>query len=54
MYSPKISECLIPKLYAVAKFRNVPMTVLVNEVLKDFLKKEEKQLKERNQFYLNK
>ena len=33
MYSPKISEELIPVLYRRAKDRGIPMTRLVNELL---------------------
>ncbi len=39
MYSPRISEKLIPKIYRVAKAKGVPMTKLVNEILKDALSK---------------
>ena len=34
MYSPKISENLIPDLYKIAKRENKHMTEVVNEVLK--------------------
>ena len=37
MYSPKIDEGLIPTLYRLAKERNVPMTRLVNEILREVL-----------------
>jgi len=37
MYSPKISEDLIPLLYRRAKEENKPMTRLVNEILNNFL-----------------
>lgn len=33
MYSPKISEELIPKLYRLAKSKGVKMTALVNEII---------------------
>ncbi|MCC7213185.1 MAG: hypothetical protein IT451_15245 [Candidatus Brocadia sp.] len=33
MYSPKISEELIPKLYRLAKSKGVKMTTLVNEII---------------------
>ena len=33
MYSPKIDEKLIPKLYRLAKSRNKPMTKIVNEII---------------------
>ncbi|MGB7291026.1 MAG: hypothetical protein WBD99_02495 [Thermodesulfobacteriota bacterium] len=34
MYSPKIDKNLIPRLYKIAKARGVPMTELVNKILK--------------------
>ncbi len=37
MYSPKISEELISPLYHQAKARGIPMTRLVNEILKGHL-----------------
>ena len=37
MYSPKISEELIPVLYRLAKERKIHMTELVNEILGDYL-----------------
>ena len=37
MYSPKIQEGLIPRLYRKAKDENVSMTVLVNEILSEAL-----------------
>lgn len=46
MYSPKISEALIPILYRMAKDRSVPMTVLVNRIIgKEIQKEERKELK---------
>ena len=33
MYSPKISEVLIPTLYRMARSQGVPMTTLVNRVI---------------------
>lgn len=39
MYSPRISEELIPKIYKVAKAKGVPMTKLVDEILDDALSK---------------
>ena len=33
MYSPKISEDLIPRLYQSAKAKRIPMTTLVNRIL---------------------
>ena len=34
MYSPKIAEDLIPKIYRRAKEKKKPMTVIVDEVLR--------------------
>jgi hypothetical protein len=33
MYSPKIDPALIPRLYRLAKAREMPMTHLVNQLL---------------------
>ena len=41
MYSPKIKEELIPKIYRLAKARGIRMTTFVNEVLKNALNEEE-------------
>jgi hypothetical protein len=38
MYSPKISDALIPRLYAEAKRRGVAMTRLVNHIVESMLK----------------
>jgi hypothetical protein len=35
MYSPKIAEELIPKLYKLGKEKKKPMTHIVNEILKE-------------------
>lgn len=37
MYSPKIAECLVPRLYRLGKARGVPMTRLVSEAIEQFL-----------------
>lgn len=37
MYSPKIKEELIPKIYQTAKARGIRMTTLVNEILRKVL-----------------
>jgi len=37
MYSPKIDEELIPRLYRLRKLRKIPMTRLVNEILRSAL-----------------
>lgn len=42
MYSPKIREDLIPKLYKIAKKKGVPMTELVNGIIREALEKEYK------------
>jgi len=41
MYSPRISEKLIPKLYQIAKAKGVPMTKIVDEILERELRKVE-------------
>lgn len=41
MYSPKIKEELIPKIYKIAKIRGIRMTTLVNEILAKALNKME-------------
>ena len=33
MYSPKIDEELIPRIYRLGKLKKMPMTRLVNEIL---------------------
>lgn len=40
MYSPKIREDLITKLYEVAKKKGLPMTELVNHILREALENE--------------
>ncbi len=37
MYSPKISEKLIPRLYRMARKKGIPMTKLVNEIIDAYL-----------------
>jgi len=37
MYSPKVSEELIPYLYREAKKEKIPMTQLVNKIIKNHL-----------------
>ena len=37
MYSPKISEKLIPILYRIAKKKRVPMTTLVDSIIQAYL-----------------
>jgi len=42
MYSPKISEELVPELFKVAVSKKIPMTKLVNRIIKDYLVKKVK------------
>lgn len=37
MYSPKIAEDLIPRLYQIGKARKIPMTRLVDGILRNAL-----------------
>jgi hypothetical protein len=37
MYSPKIDEELIPRLYRLRKLKKIPMTRLVNGILRSML-----------------
>lgn len=41
MYSPKIREDLIPRVYETAKQARVPMTVWINRLIESALVKEE-------------
>ena len=43
MYSPKIDEELIPRLYRLRKLRRIPMTRLVNGILENALLELEKE-----------
>jgi len=45
MYSPKISEEFIPYLYREAKATRIPMTELVNKIIKKYIKKAKKSKK---------
>ncbi len=38
MYSPKIKEEYIKRLYLLAKARGVPMTQLVNKAIENYIK----------------
>ena len=42
MYSPKISEELIPVLYRLAKKKGLRMTTLVNQIINREIRKEER------------
>jgi predicted DNA-binding protein len=48
MYSPKIKDELIPKIYQIAKAKGMRMTTLVNEILKKALEKMEDKKNEWN------
>ncbi len=37
MYSPKIKEEFIPILYRVSMSKRIPMTKLVNQIIRDYL-----------------
>jgi len=39
MYSPKIDEALIPRIYLAAKAAKIPMTTWVNRAVEDTLPK---------------
>lgn len=40
MYSPKIDESLIPRIYRAAKAANIPMTVWVSQAVQSALPKQ--------------
>jgi len=44
MYQPKIREELIRVLYIFAKVRGVPMTTLINEIVEEWVRREERNL----------
>lgn len=46
MYSPKIKEDLIPKIYQKAKSQGIPMTSLVDEIIRDSLSDDKSKPKE--------
>ncbi len=39
MYSPKIKEEFIPILYRISCSKKIPMTKLVNQIIKDYLER---------------
>jgi hypothetical protein len=43
MYSPKIDEELIPRLYRLRKLKKMPMTRLVNGILENAISELEKE-----------
>ena len=44
MYSPKIDEEHIPKLFRIAAGKGMPMTKVVNEAVERYIKREEKKV----------
>jgi hypothetical protein len=53
MYSPKIHESLIPQLFALRKKQGRPMTHIVNEIIKDYVDQQHKQLNNQSQLKEN-
>jgi hypothetical protein len=39
MYSPKIKDEFIPLLYRISASKRMPMTKLVNQIIKDYLER---------------
>ena len=39
MYSPKIKEEFIPIVYRISASKRIPMTKLVNQIIKDYLER---------------
>jgi hypothetical protein len=42
MYSPKIHDDLIPFLYQAAKAKRIPMTKLIDKIVRDYFRADEK------------
>ena len=42
MYSPKIKEEFIPQLYEISKIKKMPMSKLVNRIIREYLDKNRK------------
>ena len=53
MYSPKINEELIPRLYRLRKLKKIPMTRLVNGILENALLELEKEKPETANTFAN-
>ncbi len=53
MYSPKIDEELIPRIYRLGKLKKIPMTRLVNEILQRQLSEMEEKEGENGNSVLN-
>ncbi len=53
MYSPKIDEELIPRIYRLGKLKKMPMTRLVNEILQRRLSEMEEKEGENGNSVLN-
>lgn len=54
MYSPKIQPEKIKRLYLTSKDKGIPMTSLLDEILADYFRTEDKRKKEHAEFYINK
>jgi hypothetical protein len=48
MYSPKIDEELIPRLYRLRKLKKIPMTRLVNRIVENAISELEKEQYEKS------
>jgi len=53
MYSPKIDEELIPRLYRLRKLKKIPMTRIVNEILRSALPALEEEERKKELICLN-
>jgi hypothetical protein len=53
MYSPKIDEELIPRIYRLGKLKKMPMTLLVNEILQRGLSEMEEKERANGNHLLN-
>jgi len=50
VYSPKIREDLIPIIYTKAKEKKIPMTKLVNDILRNGLKDNDKVMESKTDY----
>jgi len=48
MYSPRISEEFIPKLYQLSRLKKIPMTKLVNKIVEKYLEKNMEKQEDQN------
>ena len=54
MYSPKIYEDLIPVLYNIGRERNKPMTHIVDEILRSYIRLKKENISESHEGLLEK